>query len=147
MLAWTLKTLYFCKVIKKNLKDFFKEFYKKLWKKSDADEKIVPSTQRPSVLYWRLSYFRWNPPLNVFKQIFDSNAPKPSNVCCNFHAVYSAPLDIWIINAFYASPICTIHKYVKAPSLHYIVNSFIYVMACMLDTVQDFWTWNHVHCQ
>ena len=74
---------------------------------------------------------RWNPPLNVFKQILDSNAPKPSNVCCNFHAVYSAPLEIWIINAFYASPICTIHKDVKAPSLHYIVNSFIYIMACM----------------
>ena len=68
---------------------------------------------------------------NLWGTILDSNAPKPSNLCCNFHAVYSALLEIWIINAFYASPICTIHKDVKAPSLHYIVNSFVYVMACM----------------
>ena len=57
-----LKTLYFhfCKAIKKNWKDFCKEFFKKLWKKNSTwnirrlvNETIVPSTQQPSVLYWR----------------------------------------------------------------------------------------------
>ena len=47
-----------------NWNDFCKEFCKKLWKKNNTwnircmiDETIVPSTQRPSVSYWRLSDF------------------------------------------------------------------------------------------
>ena len=65
-----LKTLYFyfCNFIKNkkiNWNDFCKEFCKKLWKKKNTwnirrlvDETIIPSTHRPSVLYWRLSDFR-----------------------------------------------------------------------------------------
>ena len=66
----TLKTLYhlFVKLQKnKNWKDFCKEFFKKLWRKINAwnircwvNEMIVPLTQQPTVLYWRLSDFRYS---------------------------------------------------------------------------------------
>ena len=54
---------------KNNWKGFCKEFLKKLWKKINTwnirclvDETIGPAIQRPSVLYWRLSDFRWKTP-------------------------------------------------------------------------------------
>ena len=65
-----LKTLYFyfCNFIKKNKKinwkDFFKEFCKKSWKKNNTwnirrlvDDSFVPSSNRPGVIYCRLTDF------------------------------------------------------------------------------------------
>ena len=49
---------------KNKLKGFCKEFCKKLWIKNNTwnirhlfNETIIPATQQPSVLYWRLSDF------------------------------------------------------------------------------------------
>ena len=62
-----LKTLYFyfCKVIKKweiKLKGFFAKNFENNYEKNNTwnirrlvNETIIPSSQRPSVLYWRLS--------------------------------------------------------------------------------------------